>query len=459
MQALPARSQRGEQRLSRHYSMASFNFSTRQMSAKIVYYGPGLCGKTTSLKHIFHHTRANARGKMVSLATETDRTLFFDLLPLEVGTVAGFHTRIQLYTVPGQVFYNSTRRLVLKGVDGIVFVADSQPAMLPSNVESFRNMEVNLAELGIKVDEIPLVLQYNKRDLPEVCSVAELREALNSNGWPEFETSALDGAGVFEVLREISKLTLISLKQQLDNGTPETFTPPSLPPPKPKPKPAVAESRPVESKPAESEPEPAPPAPPAIPAPEKAPPAVDADEETSAEQSSAATPRTSRLSDDEIEDLALEQLGDDPHSQLKDAVPDTPPVDEPPAEVLPADEQPINEQLADETSHGEERTDAEPAVEEPDSLETATTPVAQEPQEIEAIAATNGRRQLDNALSLALSGDDFERVHQVSVDLQVRDERDQVLHQVRDIQWSLAEVDDLGNVLLHLKIELGREDA
>ncbi|MCZ6726804.1 MAG: GTPase domain-containing protein, partial [Acidobacteria bacterium] len=142
--------------------MASFNFSTRQMSAKIVYYGPGLCGKTTSLKYVFHHTRAEARGKMVSLSTETDRTLFFDLLPLEVGTVAGFHTRIQLYTVPGQVFYNSTRRLVLKGVDGIVFVADSQPAMLPSNVESFRNLEVNLAELGIEINEIPLVLQYNK---------------------------------------------------------------------------------------------------------------------------------------------------------------------------------------------------------------------------------------------------------------------------------------------------------
>ncbi len=207
--------------------MASFNFSTRQMSAKIVYYGPGLCGKTTSLKYVFHHTRADARGKMVSLATETDRTLFFDLLPLEVGTVAGFHTRIQLYTVPGQVFYNSTRRLVLKGVDGIVFVADSQPAMLPSNVESFRNMEVNLAELGIKTDEIPLVLQYNKRDLPEVCSVAELGEALNSGGWPEFETSALDGQGIFEVLREISRMTLVSLKKQLEDGAAETLTPPA----------------------------------------------------------------------------------------------------------------------------------------------------------------------------------------------------------------------------------------
>jgi len=473
MQALPARSQRGDQRLSRHYSMASFNFSTRQMSAKIVYYGPGLCGKTTSLKHIFHHTRADARGKMVSLATETDRTLFFDLLPLEVGTVAGFHTRIQLYTVPGQVFYNSTRRLVLKGVDGIVFVADSQPAMLPSNVESFRNMEVNLAELGIKVDEIPLVLQYNKRDLPEVCSVAELREALNSNGWPEFETSALDGAGVFEVLREISKLTLVSLKQQLDDGTPETFTPPSLRP-TPKPKPVVAQSKPAESRPAESEPEPAPPTPPAILDPEAPPPAVDAGEETSdniaevnsapdadaenvdetsAEESSAASPPASRLSDDEIEDRALEQLGDDPHSQLMDAVPDRPPVDEPPAETASGDAPsvgaplaetlPADEQLADATTRGEKRAHEEPI----------------EPREIEAIAATNGRRQLDNALSLALSEDDFERVHQVSVDLQVRDERDRVLHQVRDIQWSLAEVDDLGNVLLHLKIELGREDA
>ena len=149
------------------------------MTVKIVYYGPGLCGKTTNLQYIYGHTAENSRGEMVSLETKADRTLFFDLLPLEVGTIAGFKTKIQLYTVPGQVFYNTTRKLVLKGVDGIVFVADSQRPMLPSNVESIANLETNLAELGIAMDGIPLVLQYNKRDLNDVCSVEELDLAIN----------------------------------------------------------------------------------------------------------------------------------------------------------------------------------------------------------------------------------------------------------------------------------------
>ena len=156
-----------------------FNYSTMQMTAKIVYYGPGLCGKTTNLQYIYDHTTPDSRGEMVSLETQTDRTLFFDLLPLEVGTIAGFRTRIQLYTVPGQVFYNTTRKLVLKGVDGIVFVADSQRSMLETNLESLRNLEDNLAELGILVDTIPVVLQFNKRDLTSIFSVEELNEILN----------------------------------------------------------------------------------------------------------------------------------------------------------------------------------------------------------------------------------------------------------------------------------------
>lgn len=149
--------------------MVFFNYSTMQMAAKVVYYGPGLCGKTTNLQWIFEHTSTESRGEMVSLATETDRTLFFDLLPIDVGSIAGFSTRIQLYTVPGQVFYNTTRKLVLKGVDGVVFVADSQRPMLQANVESFQNLEENLAEMGLSLDNIPVVLQYNKRDLPGIC--------------------------------------------------------------------------------------------------------------------------------------------------------------------------------------------------------------------------------------------------------------------------------------------------
>lgn len=198
--------------------MATFNFSTMQMTVKIVYYGPGLCGKTTNLQYIYGHTAENSRGEMVSLETKADRTLFFDLLPLEVGTIAGFKTKIQLYTVPGQVFYNTTRKLVLKGVDGIVFVADSQRPMLSSNVESIANLEENLAELGIDMNAVPLVLQYNKRDLNDVCAVEELDRAINDRQVPATEASALAGNGVFETLRSISRLTLGALKKQLEEG-------------------------------------------------------------------------------------------------------------------------------------------------------------------------------------------------------------------------------------------------
>ena len=196
--------------------MAFFNYSTMQMTAKVVYYGPGLCGKTTNLQYIYAHTKSDSRGEMVSLETQTDRTLFFDLLPLDVGSVAGFRTKIQLYTVPGQVFYNTTRKLVLKGVDGVVFVADSQIPMAQSNVEALQNLGENLEELGLDINDIPLVLQYNKRDLHEVQSVEELDASLNDNGWERFEASALTGTGVFETLRGISRLTLLSLRDQLE---------------------------------------------------------------------------------------------------------------------------------------------------------------------------------------------------------------------------------------------------
>jgi mutual gliding-motility protein MglA len=194
--------------------MVFFNYATMQMAAKIVYYGPGLCGKTTNLQQIYQKTSNKSRGEMVSLETETDRTLFFDLLPLDVGNIAGFKTRFQLYTVPGQVFYNSTRKLVLRGVDGIVFVADSQSPMLDANIESFNNLKANLAELGLNVDEIPLVFQFNKRDLKNILSIEDMNRQLNVRGLPFFEASALQGNGVFETLKGISKATLIMLRRR-----------------------------------------------------------------------------------------------------------------------------------------------------------------------------------------------------------------------------------------------------
>ena len=196
--------------------MVFFNYATMQMAAKIVYYGPGLCGKTTNLHHIYGRTSPGSRGEMVSLETETDRTLFFDLLPLDVGVIGGFKTRVQLYTVPGQVFYNTTRKLVLKGVDGIVFVGDSQRAMKDANVESMVNLRSNLAEIGIKLEELPLVFQYNKRDLANLLSLQELEDSLNPDRKHEsYEACAVLGQGVFETLKAISKLTLRAVKKKM----------------------------------------------------------------------------------------------------------------------------------------------------------------------------------------------------------------------------------------------------
>ncbi len=196
--------------------MVFFNYATMQMAAKIVYYGPGLCGKTTNLHHIYTKTSPQSRGEMVSLETETDRTLFFDLLPIDVGVIGGFKTRLQLYTIPGQVFYNTTRKLVLKGVDGLVFVADSQMAMVEANLDSFKNLRENLAEIGLHIDEIPLVLQLNKRDLPNITSVDTLLNALDPERKYEYvEAVAATGTGVFETLKLISKLTLRTLRRRM----------------------------------------------------------------------------------------------------------------------------------------------------------------------------------------------------------------------------------------------------
>ncbi len=206
--------------------MVFFNHATRQMTAKIVYYGPGLCGKTTNLNTIYGKTSTKARGEMVSLNTETDRTLFFDLLPMDVGMVGGFKTKLQLYTVPGQVFYNSTRKLVLKGVDGIVFVVDSQLPMLDASKESLQNLEENLRELGLKLGDIPTVFQWNKRDLKNIVPVEQLEKDLNPRGLPSFQSCAQDGTGVFETLRGITKLSLTHIKTHVLGET--TAPPPTV---------------------------------------------------------------------------------------------------------------------------------------------------------------------------------------------------------------------------------------
>jgi signal recognition particle receptor subunit beta len=217
--------------------MVFFNYATMQMAAKIVYYCPGLCGKTTNLHHIYGRTAPDSRGEMVSLETETDRTLFFDLLPLDVGVISGFKTRVQLYTVPGQVFYNTTRKLVLKGVDGIVFVADSQRAMKEANLESFANLKTNLAEIGVTLEELPLALQYNKRDLANILTVDELDAALNPEKTHEsYEASAIHGQGVFETLKAISRLTLRSLKKRMQGEERAPARPTSPPAAKPTPR-------------------------------------------------------------------------------------------------------------------------------------------------------------------------------------------------------------------------------
>ncbi len=193
--------------------MSFINYSSREINCKIVYYGPGLCGKTTNLQFIYGKTNPDLKGKMISLATETERTLFFDFLPIALGEIRGFKTRFHLYTVPGQVFYDASRKLILKGVDGVVFVADSQIERMEANVESLENLAVNLKEQGYSLDKVPYVVQYNKRDLPSAAPVEELRRLLNPGGVPDFEACAHQGKGVFETLKAVARGVLQDLKK------------------------------------------------------------------------------------------------------------------------------------------------------------------------------------------------------------------------------------------------------
>ncbi|PLX87916.1 MAG: gliding-motility protein MglA [Desulfuromonas sp.] len=193
--------------------MSFINYASREINCKIVYYGPGLCGKTTNLQYIYNKSAEETKGKMISLATETERTLFFDFLPLALGEIRGFKTRFHLYTVPGQVFYDASRKLILKGVDGVVFVADSQEERLDANIESMENLKDNLEEQGFDLDKLPFVIQYNKVDLPNVTPVDELRELLNPDEVPDMTACAMTGEGVFETLKLVAKQVLIDLKK------------------------------------------------------------------------------------------------------------------------------------------------------------------------------------------------------------------------------------------------------
>jgi signal recognition particle receptor subunit beta len=218
--------------------MVLFNYSTKELTAKVVYYGPGLCGKTTNLQWIHEKVPIKNKGKMLSLATETDRTLFFDFLPIEIGTIRGMKTRIQLYTVPGQVFYNATRRMVLKGADCVVFVVDSQEAMLDASIESFENLKQNLEANEINPDEIPMVLQYNKRDLPNALPIEIINERMNPKGYPFYEAVATKGQGVEETLKGVTKLVFKSLSSRYGEAQPPASAPTPAPVSAPRPAPS-----------------------------------------------------------------------------------------------------------------------------------------------------------------------------------------------------------------------------
>lgn len=219
--------------------MVLFNYATKELTAKVVYYGPGLCGKTSNLQYIYDTLPDTSKGKMLSLATKTDRTLFFDFLPIDLGSIRGMKTKIQLYTVPGQVFYDTTRKLVLKGADGVVFVADSQEPMLEANQDSFENLITNLKEQNQDLGSVPHVFQYNKRDMKNILDVSVLEREINRYDVPYFEAVAIKGEGVFETLKGISKLVLNNLtakyglemeKEKLSAKPTPTRKPPSLPP-------------------------------------------------------------------------------------------------------------------------------------------------------------------------------------------------------------------------------------
>jgi len=409
--------------------MVFFNYSTMQMAAKVVYYGPGLCGKTTNLHYIYQHTAGESRGEMVSLETETDRTLFFDLLPIDVGTIAGFNTRIQLYTVPGQVFYNTTRKLVLKGVDGVVFVADSQRAMLQANQESFHNLEENLAEMGLSVETLPLVLQYNKRDLPDTFAVEELNKALNRKDWSWVESSAVTGMGVFETLKEISKVTLLSLKKRLARGSDSATTSPSSQAPRPAPRPLPPPSAP-----------PMPPRPVSQPNPQVTP----------AQPRPAAAPAPPQTPRPPAPVPAPVQTSPPSPPQAATSRPAAPATPAPPPPPASAKGQPAAKKGSMDVLGELEklRKQAQGG--------TPSTPRAAAPAH--PPAGSNGRGELSRNIEMTLKRADFRRARRFLVSFQVEDDQHQVVDAVRDLQVEIKDAGSLEKLLLHLNIALNAKE-
>ncbi len=452
--------------------MVFFNYSTMQMAAKVVYYGPGLCGKTTNLQWIFEHTSTDSRGEMVSLATETDRTLFFDLLPIDVGSIAGFSTRIQLYTVPGQVFYNTTRKLVLKGVDGVVFVADSQRPMLQANIESFQNLEENLAEMGLSVETIPLVLQYNKRDLPGICSVEELNQALNPHDWPFLESSALNGDGVFETLKMISKTTLLALKKRLTKGRSESAgaalgkRPPARPPARPTPprKPPPRAATPSSASLMPKRPAPAsgilakPEAPPVV---EPAPVNVASLGEvtaTPAEEPPAepllTAPEPAAPEPVAPEPVAPEPVAPEPVARepvTRDREPAEPPIAAAPKPPAPRTPAAATAPAVPVAAKGKRRRSAGfDALAELEKLRRETIVAKAKP----AADDKNGKCEINRDVQLTLKRADFSRAHRFSLTLRVEDVDRQIVDEAHHLHVDIDDASSLEELLLRINIAL-----
>jgi signal recognition particle receptor subunit beta len=422
--------------------MVFFNYSTMQMAAKVVYYGPGLCGKTTNLHYIYQHTTGDSRGEMVSLETETDRTLFFDLLPIDVGSIAGFNTRIQLYTVPGQVFYNTTRKLVLKGVDGIVYVADSQRAMLQANVESFRNLEENLTEMGLSVETLPLVLQFNKRDLADICSVEEMNAALNRHNWPSFEASAVTGMGVFETLKGISRFTLMALKKRL--GRSEPAAPAAARPPA-----AVAPPRPASPPAAAPSPPPlAAAAPPPPQAPRPAPPAA------AAPAAPAAATGLPKASPPAGRTRTMDVLGELEKLRREAAAPGQRPT----TGAIPRAAAPAPPPPAPARAQAPAQAPAPVQPQAPTPAPAAPPPAPVAHAAGSASAGTNGRGELSRSIEMTLRRADFQRARRVLISFQVEDDQHRVMDAVRDLPVDIKDAAGLEKLLLRLNIALNSKE-
>jgi mutual gliding-motility protein MglA len=471
--------------------MVFFNYATMQMAAKVVYYGPGLCGKTTNLHHIYGRTAPGSRGEMVSLETETDRTLFFDLLPLDVGVIGGFKTRVQLYTVPGQVFYNTTRKLVLKGVDGIVFVADSQRAMKDANVESLANLKTNLAEIGIKIEDIPLVFQYNKRDLANILSLEELEQSLNATKSGEsYEACAVLGQGVFETLKAISRLTLRSLKKRMLGEEKPAAGAKITARQAPSTVPVQAPAAPAPASPkAAAKAAAAPPPPPPAPEPVNLEEALDVDPGTFSEKPLAPPqayelnqqpPTTFDATDSETVqefEQALDSLDAPlPEPPLAAARPKTQPVPAPEAEISevsfaeapePEPEKAINE----EVRHVKVRSNIDILAELERLRKTSTaTPSTAEPEKPARRVATAGisvddllasslnhRKEVSKVFEVQVPKRQLTHGHQVTVGLRFEDREGKEIGDPQNFSIELQTRSDIEKLLLSLKFHiLGR---